>query len=223
MNSDRQLQQDVLNELTADPSVNAEQIGVSWNGGIVRLNGKVGSLFEKWQAEKAAQRVAGVQGLTVDIDVILPSDRERADEDIARSAQTVLGWNIAIPHDSIKVMVENGWVTLRGELGWNFQREAAKKVVSELIGVKGVTDQIVLKPHVSDVHVKDQIDEALRRQALTDANNISVKVEGNTVTLEGTVSNWAERDVIRHAIWSTAGVQELVDKTQYAVSAMRNF
>ncbi len=223
MNNDRQLQQDVFNELTADPSVNAEKIGVSVSGGIVTLSGKVESFYEKWQAEKAAQRVLGVQGLTVAMDVAIPSNRQRTDEDIARSAQTVLGWNAALPADSVKVMVENGWVTLRGELGWNFQREIAEKVVAELIGVKGVTDQIDLKPHVSGEHVKDQIDAAIRRQAVMDAQKISVKVDGGQVTLEGTVSNWAERDVIKHAAWSTAGVQALVDKLQYDVAGMRNF
>ena len=223
MNDDRQLQKDVQEELAADPSVNAEKIGVSVSGGIVALSGKVGSFYEKWQAEKAAQRVLGVQGLTVDIDVAIPSHHQRTDEDIARAAQTVLGWNAAIPKESVKVMVENGWVTLRGELGWNFQREIAEKVVAELIGVKGVTDQVDLKPHVSGVHVKDQIDEALRRQAVLDAQKVSVKVDGGKVTLEGTVSNWAERDVIKHAVWSTAGVQALVDKMQYDVAATRNF
>ncbi len=222
MNDDRQLQRDVLKELAADPSVNAEKIGVSVNGGIVSLSGKVGSFYEKWQAEKAVQRVLGVMGLAVDLEVNIASDHQRTDEDIARSAQTVLGWNAAIPKDSVKVMVENGWVTLRGELGWNYQREIAEKVVRELIGVKGVTDQIDLKPHVSGVHVKDQIDEALRRQAVIDAKKGSVNVEGGKVTLEGTVSNWAERDVIKHAVWSTAGVQVLVDNMQYDVSAMRN-
>ena len=121
------------------------------------------------------------------------------------------------------MMVENGWVTLRGDLGWNFQREIARKVVSELIGVIGVSDQIHLKPHVSSVHVKDQIDEALRRQAVLDAKRVSVIVDGSKVTLEGSVSNWAERDVIRHAVWSTTGVQSLIDNMKYDVSQTRNF
>jgi osmotically-inducible protein OsmY len=161
--------------------------------------------------------------LTVEIEVKIPSDRLRTDQDIARSAQTVLGWNSAIPKDSVKVMVENGWVTLRGELGWNFQRDMASKLVSELIGVRGVTNQLSLKPHVSGLHVKDEIDKALRRQAILDAKNVSVKIAGSSVTLEGTVSNWAERDVIKHAVWSTAGVQSLVDNMRYDMTAIRNF
>ena len=223
MNDDRQLQQDVLNELAADPSVNAEKIGVTANGGIVCLSGSVGSFYEKWQAEKAAQRVLGVRGLTVDVEVKIPSDHQRTDEDIARSAQTVLGWNAAIPRDSVKVMVENGWVTLRGELGWNFQREIAEKIVAELLGVKGVTDQIELTPHVSGAHVKHQVDDALKRQAVLDAQKVSVKVDGGKVILEGAVSNWAERDVIKHAVWSVAGVQSLVDKMQVGVTGLGHF
>lgn len=223
MKTDKQLQQDVINELASDPAVHSTHIGVETNDGIVTLNGNVESFYEKWQAERAAQRVLGVQGLTVNLDVKIPSDRQRKDEDIARSAQTVLAWNAAIPKDSIKVMVENGWVTLRGELGWNFQREIAKKVVAQLIGVVGVSDQIVLRPHVSSVHVKDQIDEALRRQAVIDAKKISVSVEGSKVTLEGSVSNWAERDVIKHAVWSTTGVQSVADNLKYDTSQTRNF
>ena len=223
MNDDRQLQHDVLQELAADPSVNAEKIGVTANGGIVCLSGRVGSFYEKWQAEKAAQRVLGVRGLTVDMEVTIPSDHQRTDEDIARSTQMVLGWNAAIPQDAVKVMVENGWVTLRGELAWNFQRDIAEKIVTELLGVQGVTNQIELTPHVSGVLVKDQIDVALKRQAVVDAQKISVKVEGGKVTLEGTVSNWAERDVIKHAVWSIAGVQSVVDKMQYGVSGLGNF
>jgi osmotically-inducible protein OsmY len=223
MKSDQQLQKDVLSEIATDPAINSAHIGVEVNNGIVTLTGKVESFYEKWQAERAAQRVLGVQGLTVDLDVKIPSDRQRSDEDIARAAQTALGWNAAIPRDSVKVMVENGWVTLRGDLGWNFQREIARKVVSELIGVIGVSDQIHLKPHVSSVHVKDQIDEALRRQAVLDAKRVSVIVDGSKVTLEGSVSNWAERDVIRHAVWSTTGVQSLIDNMKYDVSQTRNF
>jgi osmotically-inducible protein OsmY len=223
MKSDQKLRQDVLNELALDPAIHATHIGVEANDGIVSLTGKVESFYEKWQAERAAQRVLGVQGLTVDLDVKIPNDRQRSDEDIARAAQTVLGWNAAIPTDAVKVMVENGWVTLRGELGWNFQREIVNKAVAELIGVVGVSNQIVLKPHVSSVHVKDQIDEALRRQAVVDAKKVSVIVDGSKVTLEGSVSNWAERDVIRHAVWSTTGVQSLIDNMKYDVSHTRNF
>jgi osmotically-inducible protein OsmY len=217
MNNDRKIQQDVLHELSADPSVNAEHIGVSVNNNIVTLAGHVDSFYEKWKAEKATQRVAGVQGLVVEIEVKVPSDRHRTDEDIARSVQTVLSLNTAIPKDKVKVMVEKGWVTLSGELPWNYQREIAHKVVAGMVGVKGITDHIALKPTVSGANIKDRIDAALKRQAILDAQKVSVKVTGNQVSLEGSVSNWAERDVIRHVVWSTAGVQSLVDNMRYEV------
>ena len=215
MITDRQIQQNVLNELTADPSVNAEHIGVAVNGGIVTLTGKVGSYFEKWNAEKAAQRVLGVQGLTVQIEVNILGDHRRTDEDIARSIHTVLAWNTAIPKDMIKVMVENGWVSLSGAVPWNYQRETAHKLVVGLTGVKGITDNIIIKPSVSGASIKDHIDEALKRQAILDAKKVFVKVDGNQVTLEGTVSHWAERDVIKNVVWATAGVQYLVDHMRY--------
>ncbi len=215
MFTDRQIQQNVLNELSTDPSVNAEHIGVSVNSGIVTLTGKVGTFYEKFGAEKAAQRVLGVQGLTVAIEVKLPNDHHRSDEDIALSIHTLLAWNTAIPKDAIKVMVENGWVTLSGSVAWNYQREAAHKLVVGLMGVKGITDNIILKPSISGASIKDHIDDALKRQAILDAKKIFVKVDGNQVTLEGAVSNWAERDVIKKVVWATAGVQFLVDHMRY--------
>jgi len=215
MNTDRQIQQDVLNELSADPAVNAEHIGVSVNNGIVTLSGHVDSFFEKWKTEKAAQRVIGVQGLTVQIEVTISSDRQRSDEDIARSAQIVLSLNAAMPQNAIKVMVENGWVTLSGKLAWNYQREIANRVVANLVGVRGISDQIELNPLVSRTNIKDQIYEALKRQAILDAQKVSVKVMGNQVTLKGTVNNWAERNLIRNAVWATGGVKFLVDNMQY--------
>ncbi len=215
MNTDRQLQHNVLSELSADPSVNAEHIGVQVNGSVVTLTGKVDSYYEKWKAEKAAQRVSGVQGLTVELEVKIPNDRHRTDEDLARSIKTLLGWNTAIPKDAVKVMVEAGWVTLSGSVHWNYQREIAHKLVTGLTGVRGITDHIVLKPAVSGASIKDHIDEALKRQAILDAKKVFVKVDGNQVTLEGSVSNWVERDVIRHVVWATSGVQFLVDHMRY--------
>jgi osmotically-inducible protein OsmY len=215
MNIDRKIQLDVLNELSADPSVNAKHIGVAVNTCVVTLTGHVDSFYEKWKAEKAAQRVAGVQGLVVEIEVLVPGDRQRTDEDIARSVQMVLGLNAALPKDAIKVMVEKGWVTLRGELAWNFQREIAHKAVVGLSGVRGISDDIALKPVVSGANIKVRIEEALKRQASLDAQKISVKVSGNRVTLDGAVSNWTERNVIRHVVWATGGVQFLADNMRY--------
>ena len=223
MNMDQQLQHAVLRELAGDPAVEAKNISVEVNQGAVTLKGLVGSFYEKWQAERAAQRVPGVQSLAIDLQVNIASDRQRSDADIALAAEKVLSWNAAIPPDSVKVKVENGEVTLTGALGWNFQRETAQKIVAQLIGVVEVNNQIEIKPHVSSVRVKDDIDEAIKRQAIQDAAQISVRVEGSKVILEGSVSNWAERDVIKHTVWSTRGVQSVVDNLKYDTSRMKNF
>lgn len=223
MNMDQQLQHAVLRELAGDPAVEATKINVEVNQGAVTLTGLVGSFYEKWQAERAAQRVQGVQSLVIDLQVNIASDRQRSDADIALAAEKVLSWNAAIPPESVKVKVENGGVTLSGALGWNFQRETAQKIVAQLIGVVEVNNQIEIKPHVSSVRVKDDIDEAIKRQAIQDAAKISVRVEGSKVILEGSVSNWAERDVIKHTVWSTRGVQSVVDHLKYDTSRMKNF
>lgn len=223
MNTDQELQQAVLRELVCDPAVESAHIGVDVDDGVVTIRGLVESFYEKCQAERAVQRVLGVQSFVIDLKVKIGSDRQRSDADIALAAQNVLSWNAAIPPDSVKVKVENGSVTLTGELGWNFQRETAQKVVAQLIGVVDVTNQIVIKPHVSSVRVKDDIDEAIKRQAIQDAAQISVRVEGAKVILEGTVSNWAERNVIKHTVWSTRGVQSVVDNLKYDTARMKNF
>ncbi len=215
MNNDRQTQQDVMNELRADPTVNAAHIGITVNNNIVTLSGHVANFFEKWNVENAAQRVKGVQGISIEIDVSLPKDRERTDEDIARTVQSLLGWSSAIPGDSIKVMVENGWVTLRGEVDWKYQRDIAHQVVAGLIGVKGVTDNIALKTVGLSEKIKEQIDESLKRLSVIDANKISVKVSGNQVTLEGSIGSMLERDLIRRAAWTTQGVHFLIDRMKF--------
>ncbi len=215
MNIDRKIQQDVLNELTADPAVNAEHIGVTVCNHIVTLTGHVDSFYEKWAAEKATQRVTGVQGLAIEIDVNIPRDRHRNDEDIARMVQSLLSWNTAIPKDTIKVMVEKGWVTLSGEVGWNYQREIAHKAVAGLAGVNGITDQITLIPMVTGEKIKERIEEALKRMAVLDASKVNVKVAGNQVTLEGCINNLSEREVIRRAIWATRGVHFLIDHLRF--------
>lgn len=222
MNMDQELQQAVLQELACDPAVESAHIGVGVDDGVVTLTGLVESFYEKSLAEKAVHRVLGVQSLVIDLKVKIGSDRQRSDADIALAAQNVLGWNAAISPDSVKVKVENGSVTLTGELGWNFQRETAQKLVSQLIGVVEVDNQIVIKPHVSSVRVKDDIDEAIKRRPIQDAAKISVRVEGSKVILEGSVSNWAERDAIKHTVWSTRGVQSVVDNLKCDASRMKN-
>lgn len=216
MKTDAQLQQDVIAELAWEPSVDAAQIGVEVNDGIVTLAGHVSSYAEKWDAERAAQRVSGVRALAVEMDVALPVFSKRTDGDIARSAENVLQWMANLPKDCVKVMVEGGWITLTGEVDWDYQRQAAARAVRYLMGVTGVSDQIAIKPNVSLSAVKSDIEAALKRRATADAQNISVEVRGNDVTLSGTVHSWSERELAKHSAWGTPGVRNVVDNITVA-------
>lgn len=216
MKTDLQLQQDVMAELNWEPSVNATHIGVEVAGGVVTLAGHVGSYTEKWDAEHAAQRVSGVKALAVEMDVKLAGSSKRSDTDIARSAQNVLEWTTYLPHDSVKLMVENGWITLTGELEWEYQRKAAVAAVRSLMGVTGVSDQLTIKKSVSADSVKTDIEAALKRRALSDAHKIFVDVVGAKVTLRGTVQSWAAHELAISSAWGTAGVHNVVDNIAVA-------
>jgi len=209
MKTDKQLKNDILAELRWEPSVNAEQIGVEVKDGVVTLAGHVDSFVEKWAAEKAAKKVSGVRALAVEMDVKLPSLSQRNDADIARSADSALEWTTYLPRNSIKIQVEGGWVTLDGDVEWEYQRRAALSAVRNLMGVKGINNNIVIKSKVTANGVKADIIDALKRRAITDSQKIVVDVNGADVTLSGTVDNWAERDLARHSAWSTAGVQNV--------------
>lgn len=211
MKTDAQLQQDVIAELKWEPSVNAAQIGVEVKDGIVTLAGHVDSYAEKFDVERAAQRVAGVKALAIEMDVTLPGSSKRNDADIARSAENTIEWLTYLPNDSVKVKVEGGWITLSGEVHWDYQREAAFSAVRYLMGVTGVSNQIAVKPKVSLSAVKSDIEAALKRRAKSDAQSISVKVQGTDVTLSGTVHSWSERDLASNAAWGTPGVRKVVD------------
>ena len=216
MKSDTKIQTDVTDELNWEPSIKAAQIGVEVTDGIVTLSGHVGSFAEKWNAERVAQRVAGVKALTVEIEVKLPGPSKRTDVDIARSAENVLMWTTGVAKDSVKIMVENGWVTLSGTVDWGFQRDNAAAAVRYLMGVTGVSNAIVIKPKVSLSAVKADIEAALKRRARAHAQKISVEVHGDDVTLSGTVDSWAERELAEHSAWGTPGVRKVVDNITIA-------
>ena len=212
MKTDLQLQQDVQAELKWEPSVNAAQIGVEVKDGIVTLAGHVNSYAEKYGAEHAAQRVSGVRALAIEMDVKLLGSSKRSDADIARSVENGLQWATFLPKDHVKVMVENGFVTLTGEVDWEYQRQAATTAVRYLMGVTGVSDQMsIKKPKVSSSAVKSDIEAALKRRASADAQKISVEVHGTDVTLTGKVHSWSERDLARDSAWGTSGVQSVTD------------
>ncbi|WP_420991471.1 BON domain-containing protein [Cupriavidus sp. 30B13] len=212
MRTDTQLQRDVMAELRWESSINAAQIGVEVSDGVVTLAGHVGSFAEKHSAERAVQRVKGVKALAVEIDVRLTGASERNDVDIARTAKNVLEWTSFVPKDSVDVMVENGWITLSGLVGWDHQKQAAVAAVRDLMGVRGVSNQIEVRSPVSIGAVRADIEAALTRRSTSEARDIAVSVKGTEVTLTGTVHTWSERELLTHAAWSTPGVCRVVDK-----------
>jgi osmotically-inducible protein OsmY len=192
--------------------VHAAQIGVEVKNGVVTLAGEVASYTEKLHAERAAQRVNGVKALAVELKIKLTEFGKRSDADIAGSAKNILNWTSSLPTDAVKVMVEGGWLTLTGDVEWQYQREEAASSVRYLAGVTGVSNQISIRPSVSATVVKSDIEAALKRRAAADAKTISVDVTGGDVTLTGTVHSWAERDLATRSAWGSHGVRNVVDK-----------
>jgi osmotically-inducible protein OsmY len=212
MKTDSQLQQDVIAELKWEPSVTAPGIGVEVRDGIVTLAGEVSSYAEKLNAESATQRVCGVKALATELKVKLAGSGKRNDADIAKSVENVLEWTTWVPDNAIKVLVENGWVTLSGNVDWQYQKQSATDSVRFLSGVTGVSDQIAIKPKLSVSAVKSDIEAALKRSAVADAKKISVNINGSNVTLTGTVHSWNEREIATMSAWGTPGVRSVIDK-----------
>ena len=211
MSTDRQLQQNVIAELGWDAAIDASRIGVEAKNGIVTLSGQVDSYAQKWAAERAAQRVSGVKGIAVEIDVVLPGSSQRTDADIASAARSALEWNVLVPREAVAVMVEDGHITLSGDVEWAYVRTAAESSVRGLLGVKGVSNLIRIRPQIKPGDVKVKIEAALQRRAHLDARAISVEVDKGTVTLVGTVDSLAERVTVENAVWNAPGVQNVVD------------
>jgi osmotically-inducible protein OsmY len=204
--TDEEIQRDVQAELKWDARLQPNEIGVIVKDGVVTLTGWVDSYLKKWNAEEAAQRVAGVKAVANDIEVRLPGSSERTDSDIAAAAVHALEWDALVPSDRLQVTVSKGWVTLRGEVDWQYQRGDAERVVRRLTGVKGVTNLITVKPHTAPSDLKKRIEEALVRSAKVDADRISIEVQGSKAILKGTVRSWAEREEAERVAWSAPGI-----------------
>jgi osmotically-inducible protein OsmY len=206
MKSDVELRTDVEEELSYEPSVDAAAIGVAVKDGIVTLSGHVASYAEKVAAEQAATRVLGVNAIVTDLDVKLPGSRLVNDEDIARAAVDALSWNTLIPSDRIKVQVGSGWLTLEGDVDWHYQKSAAYSAVCNLKGVRGISNQISIKPvSIHDV-VEAHIESALKRRFGKRRSRIKVETRRDHVTLWGTVNSMAESAEAERAAWTTQGV-----------------
>jgi osmotically-inducible protein OsmY len=212
MKSDRDIERDVRDELQWDPDLDATDIAVSVRGGVVTLTGFVKSYTDKYEAEAAAKRVAGVSAVANDLEVRMPSVDERPDPEIARDAVSAIKSQLPISSERIKVVVKNGWVTLEGQVEWQYQKNTAENAVRRIKGVKGVSNLIVLKPRAEPTEIKDKIMEAFKRNAELDANRIHVEANGSEVILKGTVRSWVEREEAERVAWSAPGVTRVEDR-----------
>jgi osmotically-inducible protein OsmY len=210
--TDSSLQQAVLDELNWQPSVKAANIGVTAKDGVVTLTGHVGSMAEKWAAERAVSSVFGVKAVAEELEVRYPFEKKEDDADIAQRALQVLSWDIEVPNDKVKVKVEKGVVTLSGNLEWYYQRSAAEADLRKLPGVIGLNNDILIKPRVQASNVRDQIKAALKRRAQIEADHITVTTDGSKVTLGGKVDTWYERKIAESTAWEAPGVTQVENR-----------
>ena len=212
MKTDLQLHKDVLDEIRWDPRVTETEIGVAAKDGVVTLTGSVETYAQKYAVERDVERVTGVRAVADDLHVRPSGAFLRNDTDIAHSVVNALAWDIEVPAEKITAKVENGWITLKGEVDWNYQKVAAERAVRYLAGVKGISNLIDVKPLVSPVEVKSKIEAALKRNAELDAKSINVETTNGKVILKGHVRSWAERADAEHAAWAAPGVHEVDDR-----------
>jgi osmotically-inducible protein OsmY len=207
------LRQIILEELEYEPSLDATHIGVAVEKGVVTLTGHVASFAEKQAAITAVRRVNGVRAIAEEIEVRYPYEKKIADDEVAKRAVEILGWDSVIPDRAIQVLVRNGWVTLTGDVDWHFQKQSAEDDIRKLSGVRGVINNIAIKPRVQATDVKKKIEDALRRRLEGEVKGIRITVQdGNKVLLEGFVDNWNERQVVELAAWSAPGVKAVDDR-----------
>ncbi len=206
MKTNQELQHDVENAIKWEPLMHDAEIGVSVKNGVVSLSGTVDSYVKKMEAENASKKVKGVKAIVEHIEVKFPSTWNKADVEVANEILEALKVNYAVPNELIQVKVENGWVTLEGELTWNYERESTLSATKYLNGVKGITNHLKLKPTTHDTIEKEAVELALKRNALQDVSQIKVAVNGTTVTLTGTVNSWYQKEEAGRIAWNTPGI-----------------
>jgi osmotically-inducible protein OsmY len=211
--SDIELRSNVLEELEFEPSIDAADIGVAVEKGVVTLTGHVPSFWQKTTAERAVWRVKGVKAIAQEIAVRYPNDKKVADDQIAERALNMLAWDAAVPQDSVRIKVQNGWVTLEGEVNWQYQRVAAETDMRKLSSVVGVSNNITIKSRAQAPNIRKRIEDALKRNAEVEAEQISIDIRDNgVVRLEGQVDSWDELQAIKTAAWSAPGVRMVDDR-----------
>jgi osmotically-inducible protein OsmY len=222
MKTDSEIQRDVMSELQWEARINAIQpteIGVAVKNGVVSLSGLLDSYSKKIAAEKAVMRVGGVKAVANDINVKLWSGFKKSDPEIAEAILNAIKWSTSIPEDKVQVKVDDGWVTLEGEVAWSFQKASARRAIEDLRGVKGVSNNIkVISKIPTTSEVKEKVSHAIQRGATTDAGKIRVDVSGNRVTLAGTVRSYAEKKDAENAAWSAPGVEKVDNNIEVSYS-----
>jgi osmotically-inducible protein OsmY len=212
MTTDTEIQKNVMEELKWDPIMQSAEIGAIVKDGIVTLVGYVDNYSQRLAAENAVKRVKDVRAVAIDIAISLPDDQRRSDTDLAAAALNALKWSSFVPEDKIRLKVDGGWITMEGEVEWQFQKESAYSAVSDLIGVHGVINRINVRPNITPVIVKDVIKKALERSADIEADSINISTDGGRIVLKGKVRSWAERKEVERAVWATPGVIEVKDE-----------
>jgi osmotically-inducible protein OsmY len=213
--TDADLKRDVVAELAWDPAVKSTTVGVAVKDGVVTLTGHLDTFAEKHAASRAAQRVAGVKAIALEFDVKLAPDHRRSDTDIAASAESALKWNTLVP-DAVQMTVDHGWVSLKGEVEWDYQRRSVEKAIRPLTGVVGISNEIKLRARPQSADLSRKIEEALKRQVIREARQIHVTVNGTEVKLTGTVHSWHELEAAQGVAWSAPGVTSVINELQVA-------
>jgi len=210
--TDATLKKDIEAELVWDPAVRSTSIGVAVKDGVVTVTGHIDTFAEKRAIEKALQRVGGVRATALELDVRLSPEHRRSDTDIAEAVEQALKWNTLTPVNRIRVTVDKGWVTLQGEVEWDYQRRAAEAAIRPLMGVVAITNELAIVPKVSPEHLQTCIADALRRQVEREIDRMEIKVDGGKVTLRGTVHSWHERAAAQGVAWSAPGVRAVINE-----------